>query len=132
MTANSRFVIASLIAGLSPVTSSQAADAPRPIVVTGNFQMQVPLEGASSTSDIVTALAQANASLSDLMAKQCALLSESFKRDCRVIQLNFGSSYSDNNAARYVRPGTFEQPATGNANLNVTFQLTQSAAPAKP
>jgi len=113
-----------LFATLGYSVAGHAADTNRPIVLTGNFQMQIPMDASGSTSDVLAALAQANQALGDLMGKQCALLSESFKRDCRVVQLNTGSSYSDNAARNFNRPGNYESLPTGNSNVNVTFQLT--------
>lgn len=98
-----------------------AGDPTRPIVLTGNFQMQVPMDQSGSTTDVLSALSQANQALGELMSKQCALLSDAFKRDCRVVQLNIGSNYSDN-TRNFVRPG-FEGTPVGNSNVNVTFQL---------
>jgi hypothetical protein len=89
--------------------------------------MQVPIDSSGSTSDVLTALSQANQSLGDLMSKQCALLSDAFKRDCRVVQLNMGSNYSDNVNRNFVRPAGYENTPVGNSNVNVTFQLTPHA-----
>jgi hypothetical protein len=97
----------------------------KPISITANFQLRIPVDPAAPTAEMIKALAQANQSLGDLANRQCDVLAEAFKSDCSIAQLNMGANINDrrqqfnndfNNQQRFM-----------NANLHATFELVAHA-----
>ena len=119
-------------AGAAMAQNAAPADANvKSLNVTANFQVRITVDSAASTSDIAKILAQASQSLGDLANGQCDALAAAFKSECRVAQLNLGSSVNEQRFAKQVNGETGPQRFV-NANLNATFELTPGEAKPQP
>jgi phosphosulfolactate phosphohydrolase-like enzyme len=81
-------IISCLAIAPAAAQSVPSSNEAKVIVVNANFQLSVPIEASATTADIAKALAQANDALTSLAGRQCDLMAASFKRECRVAQLN--------------------------------------------
>ena len=109
---------------------AQNANAPgeaRPMSITANFQLRIPVDASAPTADMTKALAQANQSLGDLANRQCDVLSAAFKSDCRVVQLNMSANVNDRRAMQQFNNDFAAAQKFVNANLNATFELSAQA-----
>jgi len=111
--------------GASAAQAQNAGDtadgSAKPLTITANFQVRIPIDAAAPTTSVTQALAQANQALGDLASRQCDLLSESFKGACRVVQLNMGANVNDRRR-QFNNEGGDSQRFV-NANLNATFEV---------
>jgi hypothetical protein len=121
------------------VSSAQAqntaspGDGAKPLSITANFQVRIPVDSAASTADVTKALSEANQSLGDLATRQCDALAAAFKSDCRVAQLNMSANVNDRRFNQQFNNDSGGQQRFVNANLNATFELTaQAEAPKSP
>jgi hypothetical protein len=114
------------LAFCASTAQAQNASAPgeaKPMSVTANFQLRIPVDASASTADMIKALSQANQSLGDLITRQCEVLAAAFKSDCRVEQLNMGANINDRRVNQFNNDFAGAQRIV-NANLNATFDLT--------
>ncbi|HEY4927348.1 MAG TPA: hypothetical protein VII20_23315 [Roseiarcus sp.] len=103
----------------------------KPINITANFQMRIPIDASASMADVTKALTQANQSLGDLANRECDLLTDAFKSDCRVVQLNMGANVNDRRGMQQFNNDFGGMQRSVNANLNATYELTSQADAAK-
>jgi hypothetical protein len=104
--------------------NANATGEAKPISITANFQLRIPVDASASTADMMKALSQANQSLGDLVTRQCDVLAAAFKSDCRVEQLNMGANVNDRRMAPQFNNDFANSQRIVNANLNATFDLT--------
>ncbi len=111
----------------------QCAD---PIRVTANFQVWLPIDKDASGAELGKALSTASQPLYDLLSRQCDILAIEYKGECRVVQLNVGTSVNDRRIPQFVAPGErggAQQRV--NANANAVFEITPASTdkpPAQP
>ena len=65
------------------------------ICVTVNFSMSAPEPAIATGGDWTSRVAKANASLFDLINRECDVLKASFKGDCSLSQLNVSTNVRD-------------------------------------
>jgi hypothetical protein len=124
-----KFVLSAILIMAIGASAAQAQNAgdtgdggAKPLTITANFQVRIPIDAAAPTTSVTQALAQANQALGDLASRQCDLLSESFKGSCRVVQLNMGANVNDRRIRQFNNDGGDSQRFV-NANLNATFEV---------
>jgi hypothetical protein len=93
--------------------------------------MRIPIDASASMADVTKALTQANQSLGDLANRECDLLTDAFKSDCRVVQLNMGANVNDRRGMQQFNNDFGGMQRSVNANLNATYELTSQADAAK-
>jgi hypothetical protein len=97
------------------------------VKLTGDAERQFSdvysLDPGASTADIAKALAQANASLSDLAQRQCELLSAAFKRECRIVQINLGANLNGRRFANQMNDDNVVR-RMANATMNLAVELS--------
>jgi hypothetical protein len=103
----------------------------KPISITANFQMRIPVDASASMADVTKALTQANQSLGDLANRECDVLTQAFKSDCRVVQLNMGANVNDRRVMQQFNNDFSGSQKSVNANLNATYELTSQAEASK-
>jgi hypothetical protein len=116
--------ILTFVLGVS-AANAQSANAPgegKPISITANFQLRVPVDPAAPTADVTKALGQANQSLGELANHQCDVLADIFKGECRVVQLNMSANVNDRRMRQFNNDGGDSQRFVS-ANLNATFEV---------
>jgi hypothetical protein len=101
--------------------------------INANFQVSLPVDDNTASADMSKAMTSANQSLYDVINRQCDVLANEYKGDCRVVQLNVNTSLNDRQNVQFVPPGArLNQPKQHvNANANAVFEIAP-AAPAKP
>jgi hypothetical protein len=87
--------------------------------VTANFQMTMPVSAGASTSDMTSALAQANQQLYEIVNRQCDVIAAALKGECRIVQLNVNGNVNERmNAGQMI-----------SANANLVFEVDPPASP---
>ena len=129
-----KFVLSAILMMAMGVPAAQAQSASdagdgKPLTITANFQVRIPIDAAAPTTSVTQALAQANQALADLAGRECDVLGDSFKGNCRVVQLNMGANVNDRRIRQFNNDGSDLQRFV-NANLNATFEVaTPSETP---
>ena len=93
------------------------------ITINVNFQLSVPIDASATTADIAKALAQANDALTNLAERQCDLMAASFKRECRVAQINLGANLNGRRFAQQFNDEANLARRVANANMNLSMEL---------
>ncbi len=119
---------AAIIVSCLAIAPAAAQNVPSPneakvITINANFQLSVPIEASATTADIAKALAQANDALTDLAERQCDLMAASFKRECRVVQINLGANLNGRRFAQQFIDEANSARRVANANMNLTMEL---------
>jgi hypothetical protein len=114
--------------GIAPALAQDLNDQ-KSFNVNANFNIQMPLQSGAPTSDMAKAIAQLSQQLGDLASRECVVLSDVFKADCHVSQLNLGSNVNDRRNRQDGMGG--EPQRMVNANVQATFTLTPNATAPK-
>jgi hypothetical protein len=126
------FAVSLTAAGALPVAAQEFND-PNSFGVNANFSIQMPLDNKAQTADMAKAIAQLSTQLGDLANRECDVLSEAFKAECHVTQINIGTNVNERRNRRFNGAGgDGEQQKVVNANVQATFTLTPNAAAPKP
>lgn len=97
--------------------------------ITANFQAQAIVAAGADTQEMAKSIAKLQASLSDVVAKQCDVLAAAFKGSCAVLQLNMNSNIEGRH--RFANGDAAGQKRAW-ASVNATFVLTPPAAEPSP
>ena len=115
----------------------QCADGVEKTQVNANFQVSLPIDDGAASGDVSKALTSASQSLYDLISRQCDVLANEYKGECRIVQLNVNTSLNDRQIMQFTPPG--ERPAPPrqhvNANANAVYEISPASvdkAPPKP
>jgi hypothetical protein len=124
MKATAAVIIVSCLA-IVPATAQNvpSPDEAKVIRINANFQLSVPIEASATTADIAKPLAQANDALTDLAARQCDLMAASFKRECRVAQINLGANLNGRRLVPQLSDEANLARRFANANMNLSMEL---------
>ncbi|HEY1942404.1 MAG TPA: hypothetical protein VGH40_09800 [Roseiarcus sp.] len=118
-------------AASAPAFAQNCGQCADPIRINMNFQASLPIDKDASNAELAKALAGASQPLSDVVSRQCDILAEEYKGECRVVQLSVNTSINDRRIPQFVAPGDRSAQQRVNANANAMFEITPAEA-AKP
>jgi hypothetical protein len=120
------FVFAAISA---PALAQECRQCSDPIRVSANFQVSAPIDKDASGAELGKAISSASQPLYDLVSRQCEVLANEYKGECRVVQMNVNASINDRRIPQFVAPGErgAEQQRV-NANANAVFEITPPSA----
>jgi hypothetical protein len=124
------FVALASAAGSLPASAQDFNDS-NSFGLNANFSVQMPLDSKAQTADMAKAIAQLSQQLGDLANRECDVLSDVFKAECHVTQLNIGTNVNERRNRR-LSGNDGEQQKIVNANVQATFTLTPNATAPKP
>ena len=86
--------------------------------ITTHFQISQAMPATASTAEMTTTMSTATQALTDIVNRECDVLTATLKGSCRVVQVNVLASINDRMNTR--------NPVV-NASANATFEITPPA-----